>query len=57
MGEAFSLSANIELETMWWLHGELMDDVDYFVVMAGCYIRYCLSYICMFSIGCKPIYC
>jgi hypothetical protein len=23
----------------------LLDDVDYFVVMAGCYIMYCMSYI------------
>jgi hypothetical protein len=30
-----------------------LDDVDYFVVMAGCYIIYCMIYLCMFSIGCE----
>jgi hypothetical protein len=31
---------------------ELLDYVDYFVLMAGCYIIYCMSYTCMCSIGC-----
>jgi hypothetical protein len=24
--------------------------IDYFIVMAGYYFKYCMSYICMFSI-------
>jgi hypothetical protein len=30
-----------------------LDDIDYFVFMAGCYIIYCTSYLYMFSIGCS----
>jgi hypothetical protein len=45
MGEACSLSSNVEHEMIWLLYWELLDDVDYFVVIAGCYIMYCMSYI------------
>jgi hypothetical protein len=55
MGEACSLSPNVAMgSTLWWIWW-FMDDIDYFVVMAGCYVDHYLSYLCMISIGCKPI--
>jgi hypothetical protein len=33
-----------------------MDDIDSFVVMTGCYFIYCMSYLCVFSIGCLSIH-
>jgi hypothetical protein len=34
----------------------LLDDIDYFVVMACCYFNYYLCYLYMLSLGCKPIH-
>jgi hypothetical protein len=52
MGEACSLSSNIENESDAMVDMSLFDDVDYFVVMACWHIIYYLSYLCMLSIGC-----
>jgi hypothetical protein len=52
MGEACSLSSNIEDENDVVVDIRLLDDVDYFVVMACCHISYYLSYLCILSIGC-----
>jgi hypothetical protein len=52
MGEACSLGSNIEDENDVMVDMRLLDDVDYFVVMACCYIIYYFSYLCMLSIGC-----
>jgi hypothetical protein len=27
---------------------KFLDNIDHFVVMAGCYFIYCMSYLCMF---------
>jgi hypothetical protein len=51
MGEAYSLSSNVEDENSVMVDMRLLDDVNYFVVMAYCYIIYYLSYLCMLSIG------
>jgi hypothetical protein len=51
MGEACSLNSNVEDENDVMVDMRLMDDVDYFVVMACCHIIYYLSHICMLSIG------
>jgi hypothetical protein len=51
MGEACSLSSNVEDENDVMVDMRLMDDVDYFVVMACCHIIYYLSHICVLSIG------
>jgi hypothetical protein len=52
MGEACLLSPNIEDENGIMVDMRIMDDVDYFVVMACCYFNYYLCYLCMLSIGC-----
>jgi hypothetical protein len=52
MGEACSLSSNVEDENDVMVDMRLLDDVNYFVVMTCCYIIYYLSYLCMLSIGC-----
>jgi hypothetical protein len=51
MGEARSLSSNVEDENNVMVDMRLLDDVDCFVVMACCYSIYYLSYLCMLSIG------
>jgi hypothetical protein len=48
----YGRSSNVEDENDVMVDMRLLDDVDYFVVMACCYIIYYLSYLCMFSIGC-----
>jgi hypothetical protein len=52
MGEACSLSSNVEDENDVMVDMRLLDDVNYFVVMVCCHIIYYLSYLCMLSIGC-----
>jgi hypothetical protein len=51
MGEACSLSTNVEDENDVMVDMRLLDDVDYFVVMACCYSIYYLSYLFMLCIG------
>jgi hypothetical protein len=51
MGEACSLRPNVEDQNNVMVDMRLLDGVDYFVVMACCYIIYYLSYLCMLSIG------
>jgi hypothetical protein len=51
MGEACSLSSDVEDENDVLVDMRLLDHVDYFVVMAYCYITYYLSYLCILSIG------
>jgi hypothetical protein len=51
IGEACSPRSNKNMMTLWFVWG-FLDDIGYFVVMAGCYIIYCMSYLCMCSIGC-----
>jgi hypothetical protein len=53
MSEACSLNSNVEDENDVVVDMRLLDDVDYFVVMACCYIIYYLSYFCMLSIACQ----
>jgi hypothetical protein len=43
---------NVDMRWCVWLIWGFLDDIDYFVVMAQCYIIYCMSYRCMLSIGC-----
>jgi hypothetical protein len=50
MGEACSLHPNIKDENDVMVGMRLLDDIDYFVVIACCYIIYYLSYLCMLSI-------
>jgi hypothetical protein len=51
MGEACSLSSNVEVGTSLLVDSRLLDDVDYFVVMVCCYFKYYLCYLCMLSVG------
>jgi hypothetical protein len=46
-----SIDSNVEDENDVMVDMRLLDNVDYVVVMACCYIIYYLSYLCMFSIG------
>jgi hypothetical protein len=52
MGEACCLSSNLEDENDVMVDMGLLDDDDYFVVMACYHIIYYLSYLCLLSIGC-----
>jgi hypothetical protein len=49
---ACSLCPNVEDENDVMVDIRLLDEVDYFVVMACYLINYYLSYLCMLSIGC-----
>jgi hypothetical protein len=51
-GGACSPSSNVDMRQCDGGYEDILDGIDYFVVMAGCYFIYCLSYLCMFSIGC-----
>jgi hypothetical protein len=51
MGEACSLRSNVEVGTTLLVDLRLLDDVDYFVVMACCYFNHYLCYLCMLSLG------
>jgi hypothetical protein len=52
MGEACSLHPIVEIGTTLWLSWGFLDGIDYFVLMAWCYIIYYMSYLCMLSIDC-----
>jgi hypothetical protein len=47
------LASNVDMRRCVWLRWGFLDNVDYCVVMPGCYIIYCMSYLCMLSIGCQ----
>jgi hypothetical protein len=47
-------ASNVDMRRCVYLIWEFLDDDDYFVVMAWCYIIYCMSYLCMLSIGVTP---
>jgi hypothetical protein len=51
MGEACSLRSNVEVGTTLLVDLRLLDDVDYFIVMACCYFNHYLCYLCMLSLG------
>jgi hypothetical protein len=52
MGEACSLRPGVEDENNIMIDLRIMDDIDYFVVMACWYFNYYLCYLCMLSIVC-----
>jgi hypothetical protein len=51
MGEACSLSSNVEVGMTLLVDLRLLDDIDYFVVTTCYYVNDYLCYLCMLSIG------